>query len=80
MVYWLILDELNLAPSDVLEALKIVSLMITGNSSSRKTQEVVRPHEDFMLFCHTETLRGSFTEGGKPLSRALRNRFSRASL
>lgn len=47
--YWIILDELNLAPTDVLEALNRLlddnrELFIT------ETQEVVKAHPRFMLF------------------------------
>lgn len=47
--YWIVLDELNLAPTDVLEALNRLlddnrELLIT------ETQEVVRAHPRFMLF------------------------------
>ena len=71
--YWLILDELNLAPSDVLEAL---NRLLDDNRELLipETQEVVRPHEDFMLFA-TQNPAGFLYGGRKPLSRALRNRF-----
>ncbi|KAL5604462.1 hypothetical protein BROUX41_002431 [Berkeleyomyces rouxiae] len=70
--YWIVLDELNLAPTDVLEALNRLlddnrELMIP------ETQEVVRPHENFMLFA-TQNPPGLYG-GRKVLSRAFRNRF-----
>ncbi|XP_075058881.1 midasin [Mixophyes fleayi] len=70
--YWIILDELNLAPSDVLEALNRLlddnrELFIT------ETQEVVKAHPRFMLFA-TQNPPG-FYGGRKVLSRAFRNRF-----
>jgi midasin len=69
---WIILDELNLAPTDVLEALNRLlddnrELMIP------ETHEVVRPHPHFMLFA-TQNPPGLYA-GRKILSRALRNRF-----
>ncbi|KAL8831495.1 MAG: hypothetical protein Q9191_000836 [Dirinaria sp. TL-2023a] len=69
---WVVLDELNLAPSDVLEALNRLlddnrELMIP------ETQQVVRPHENFMLFA-TQNPPGLYG-GRKVLSRAFRNRF-----
>lgn len=69
---WLVLDELNLAPTDVLEALNRLlddnrELFIT------ETQEVVKPHPHFMLFA-TQNPPGVYG-GRKVLSRALRNRF-----
>lgn len=70
--HWVILDELNLAPSDVLEALNRVlddnrELFIT------ETQQVVKAHERFMLFA-TQNPPGLYG-GRKVLSRAFRNRF-----
>ncbi|KAM4694301.1 midasin [Discoglossus pictus] len=70
--YWIILDELNLAPTDVLEALNRLlddnrELFIT------ETQEVVKAHPRFMLFA-TQNPPGIYG-GRKVLSRAFRNRF-----
>lgn len=69
---WLVLDELNLAPTDVLEALNRLlddnrELMIP------ETGEIVRPHPHFMLFA-TQNPPGAYA-GRKVLSRAFRNRF-----
>ncbi|KAK3082381.1 hypothetical protein LTS18_004293 [Coniosporium uncinatum] len=70
--HWVVLDELNLAPSDVLEAL---NRLLDDNRELLlpETQEVVRPHEDFMLFA-TQNPAGLYG-GRKVLSRAFRNRF-----
>ncbi|CAG8469891.1 6305_t:CDS:10 [Ambispora leptoticha] len=70
--YWIVLDELNLAPSDVLEALNRLlddnrELMIP------ETQQIIEPHKDFMLFA-TQNPPGLYG-GRKVLSRAFRNRF-----
>uniref|UniRef100_T1J0I3 Midasin n=1 Tax=Strigamia maritima TaxID=126957 RepID=T1J0I3_STRMM len=70
--HWIILDELNLAPSEVLEALNRVlddnrELYIT------ETQETVTAHPRFMLFA-TQNPAGQYG-GRKILSRAFRNRF-----
>ncbi|KAJ1151695.1 hypothetical protein NDU88_004475 [Pleurodeles waltl] len=70
--YWIILDELNLAPTDVLEALNRLlddnrELFVT------ETQEVVKAHPRFMLFA-TQNPPGAYG-GRKALSRAFRNRF-----
>ncbi|XP_072355863.1 midasin [Scyliorhinus torazame] len=72
MGHWIILDELNLAPTDVLEALNRLlddnrELFIT------ETQEVVKAHPRFMLFA-TQNPPGLYG-GRKVLSRAFRNRF-----
>ena len=69
---WIILDELNLAPTDVLEAL---NRLLDDNRELviPETNEVVRPHPDFMLFA-TQNPPGLYG-GRKVLSRALRNRF-----
>ncbi|KAJ2781638.1 AAA ATPase midasin [Coemansia javaensis] len=70
--HWLVLDELNLAPSDVLEAL---NRLLDDNRELLvpETQEVVRPHPHFMLFA-TQNPAGLYG-GRKALSRAFRSRF-----
>lgn len=70
--HWIVLDELNLAPTDVLEAL---NRLLDDNRELLipETQEVVRPHEDFMLFA-TQNPAGLYG-GRKVMSRAFRNRF-----
>lgn len=70
--YWIVLDELNLAPTDVLEAL---NRLLDDNRELviPETQEVVRPHPNFLLFA-TQNPPGLYG-GRKVLSRAFRNRF-----
>ena len=70
--HWVILDELNLAPTDVLEAL---NRLLDDNRELLvpETQEIVRPHPNFMLFA-TQNPPGLYG-GRKILSRAFRNRF-----
>ncbi|KAI0911924.1 hypothetical protein F4823DRAFT_560495 [Ustulina deusta] len=70
--HWIVLDELNLAPTDVLEAL---NRLLDDNRELLipETQEIVRPHENFMLFA-TQNPAGLYG-GRKALSRAFRNRF-----
>lgn len=70
--HWIVLDELNLAPTDVLEAL---NRLLDDNRELLipETQEYIRPHEDFMLFA-TQNPAGLYG-GRKTLSRAFRNRF-----
>ncbi|KAF2400820.1 midasin [Trichodelitschia bisporula] len=70
--YWIVLDELNLAPSDILEAL---NRLLDDNRELfiPETQETVRPHDNFMLFA-TQNPAGLYG-GRKHLSRAFRNRF-----
>ena len=70
--HWIVLDELNLAPTDVLEAL---NRLLDDNRELLipETQEIVRPHENFMLFA-TQNPPGIYG-GRKTLSRAFRNRF-----
>ncbi|THH20578.1 hypothetical protein EW146_g790 [Bondarzewia mesenterica] len=69
---WIVLDELNLAPTDVLEAL---NRLLDDNRELviPETQEVVRPHPHFLLFA-TQNPPGLYG-GRKVLSRAFRNRF-----
>lgn len=66
------MDELNLAPTDVLEAL---NRLLDDNRELfiPETQEIVKPHPDFMLFA-TQNPPGLYG-GRKVLSRAFRNRF-----
>lgn len=70
--YWIILDELNLAPTDVLEAL---NRLLDDNRELLipETAEVVVPSPGFFLFA-TQNPPGAYG-GRKPLSRAFRNRF-----
>uniref|UniRef100_A0A3Q4MRM4 Midasin n=1 Tax=Neolamprologus brichardi TaxID=32507 RepID=A0A3Q4MRM4_NEOBR len=70
--YWIILDELNLAPTDVLEAL---NRLLDDNRELfvAETQEVISAHPRFMLFA-TQNPPGLYG-GRKVLSRAFRNRF-----
>jgi len=70
--HWIVLDELNLAPSDVLEAL---NRLLDDNRELLipETQEVIIPHQHFMLFA-TQNPAGLYG-GRKVLSRAFRNRF-----
>ncbi len=71
--HWLILDELNLAPSEVLEAL---NRLLDDNRELfiAETQETVRAHPRFLLFA-TQNPPGGHYGGRKLLSRAFRNRF-----
>ncbi|KAL8000860.1 putative AAA+ ATPase domain, midasin, P-loop containing nucleoside triphosphate hydrolase [Plasmopara halstedii] len=70
--WWIILDELNLAPSEVLEAL---NRLLDDNRELflPETQEIVKTHPKFMLFA-TQNPPGLYG-GRKVLSRAFRNRF-----
>ncbi|XP_058826762.1 midasin [Topomyia yanbarensis] len=70
--YWIILDELNLAPSDILEALNRV-LDDNRELFIPETQVVVKAHANFMLFA-TQNPPGLYG-GRKMLSRAFKNRF-----
>uniref|UniRef100_A0A182PZR4 Midasin n=1 Tax=Anopheles farauti TaxID=69004 RepID=A0A182PZR4_9DIPT len=70
--HWIILDELNLAPSDILEALNRV-LDDNRELFIPETQVVVRAHPNFMLFA-TQNPPGLYG-GRKMLSRAFKNRF-----
>lgn len=69
---WVILDELNLAPTEVLEAL---NRLLDDNHELYvpDLDEVIRPHPNFMLFA-TQNPAGVYT-GRKVLSRAFRSRF-----
>ncbi|KAJ7552529.1 hypothetical protein O6H91_06G059200 [Diphasiastrum complanatum] len=70
--YWIVLDELNLAPPDVLEAL---NRLLDDNRELfiPEIQQTIKPHPHFMLFA-TQNPPGLYG-GRKVLSRAFRNRF-----
>eukprot|EP00002_Diphylleia_rotans_P015670 TRINITY_DN3035_c0_g2_i1.p1 TRINITY_DN3035_c0_g2~~TRINITY_DN3035_c0_g2_i1.p1 ORF type:complete len:5322 (+),score=1048.10 TRINITY_DN3035_c0_g2_i1:101-16066(+) len=70
--YWIVLDELNLAPSEILEAL---NRLLDDNRELfiPEKNEVVRPHPHFQLFA-TQNPAGIYG-GRKILSKAFRNRF-----
>ncbi|XP_054718534.1 midasin-like [Uloborus diversus] len=70
--YWIILDELNLAPSEVMEALNRV-LDDNRELFIPETQTTVRAQPGFMVFA-TQNPAGTYG-GRKLLSRAFRNRF-----
>ena len=70
--YWVILDELNLAPTEVLEALNRV-LDDNRELFIPETQTTVKAHPGFQLFA-TQNPPGVYG-GRKLLSRAFRNRF-----
>ncbi|ORD93815.1 MDN1 [Enterospora canceri] len=67
---WIILDELNLAESDVLESL---NRLLDDNREIYipETEEIVKPHISFRLFA-TQNIA---YEGRKGLARSFRNRF-----
>jgi len=69
---WIVLDELNLAPTDILEAL---NRLLDDNRELfiPETQEVIKPHPHFILFA-TQNPPGLYP-GRKVLSRAFRSRF-----
>lgn len=70
--YWIVLDELNLAPSDVLEAL---NRLLDDNRELfvPELRETIQAHPNFMLFATQNP--PTFYSGRKMLSRAFRNRF-----
>lgn len=70
--HWLVLDELNLAPSEVLEAL---NRLLDDNRQLwlPETQTLLTAHPHFALFA-TQNPPGLYG-GRKLLSRAFRNRF-----
>lgn len=65
--HWIILDELNLAPSDVLEAL---NRLLDDNRELfiPETQETIRAHPHFMLFA-TQNPPGLY--GGRKVSKVI---------
>ena len=71
--HWVLLDELNLAPSEILEAL---NRLLDDNRELviPETNEVVKAHPDFVLFGTQNPVSMEYA-GRKSLSRAFRNRF-----
>ena len=70
--YWVILDELNLAPSEVLEAL---NRLLDDNRELHlvETQQTIRAHPNFRIFATQNPTEGY--GGRKELSEAFKNRF-----
>lgn len=68
--YWVILDELNLAPSDVLE---VLNRLLDDNRELYvpEMDETIRPHPDFRIFA-TQNLNYGGRHG---LAKSFRNRF-----
>eukprot|EP00871_Galdieria_phlegrea_P001660 jgi/Galph1/2495/GphlegSOOS_G1150.1 len=70
--HWVVLDELNLAPSELLEAL---NRLLDDNREVyiSELSQMVRAHEQFVIFA-TQNPSGEYA-GRKQLSRAFRGRF-----
>lgn len=70
--YWVILDELNLAPSEVLEAL---NRLLDDNRELHivETQKTLKAHPNFRIFATQNPTEGY--GGRKELSEAFKNRF-----
>jgi len=70
--HWLVLDELNLAPTEVLEAL---NRLLDDNRELFVPElgETIKPHPHFLLFA-TQNPPGAYA-GRKVLSKAFRSRF-----
>ncbi|BAM40976.1 uncharacterized protein TOT_030000237 [Theileria orientalis strain Shintoku] len=71
--YWVILDELNLASSEILECLNRI-LDDNREIYISETNETIKCHEDFMIFA-TQNPSDSIYGGRKQLSRSFTNRF-----
>ncbi|GIX62214.1 midasin, putative [Babesia caballi] len=71
--HWVILDELNLAPSQILEALNRI-LDDNREVYVPETGETIRSHPEFMIFA-TQNPANSIYGGRKQLSKAFCNRF-----
>ncbi|VTZ66448.1 dynein-related AAA-type ATPase, putative [Plasmodium chabaudi chabaudi] len=72
--YWVVLDELNLAPSEVLESLN----RILDDNKELYIPELkcyVKAHKDFMLFATQNPANNQNYFGRKELSKAFRSRF-----
>ncbi|KMZ78504.1 hypothetical protein PVIIG_01281 [Plasmodium vivax India VII] len=72
--YWVVLDELNLAPSEVLESLNRI-LDDNKELYIPELKRYVKAHKDFMLFATQNPANSSNYLGRKELSKAFRSRF-----
>ncbi|KAH9386428.1 midasin [Nematocida major] len=72
--HWVLLDELNLAPTEVLESL---NRLLDSNRELfiPATQQTVRAHPDFALFASQNPAESTDYRNRKHLSKAFRNRF-----
>ena len=70
--YWVILDELNLAPSEILEALNWL-LDYNQETFIVETQTTIKAHPHFRIFATQNPTEGY--GGRKQLSEAFKNRF-----
>ncbi|VWU52702.1 dynein-related AAA-type ATPase, putative, partial [Hepatocystis sp. ex Piliocolobus tephrosceles] len=72
--YWVVLDELNLAPSEVLESLNRI-LDDNKEIYIPEMKTYIKAHKDFMLFATQNPANNNDYLGRKELSKALRSRF-----
>ncbi|ANQ06647.1 Uncharacterized protein PCOAH_00007910 [Plasmodium coatneyi] len=72
--YWVVLDELNLAPSEVLESLNRI-LDDNKELYIPELKRYVKAHKDFMLFATQNPANNNNYLGRKELSKAFRSRF-----
>ncbi|EHY66920.1 hypothetical protein NERG_00560 [Nematocida ausubeli] len=72
--HWILLDELNLAPTEVLESL---NRLLDSNRELfiPATQEIVKAHPEFALFATQNPSESTDYRNRKHLSKAFRNRF-----
>ncbi|KAI5184811.1 midasin [Nematocida homosporus] len=72
--HWVLLDELNLAPTEVLESL---NRLLDSNRELfiPATQEVIQAHAEFALFATQNPAESLDYKNRKHLSKAFRNRF-----
>ena len=77
--WWLLLDELNLAPGTVLQAIESAldtgELTLTNTASSSSSVRVVRRHPDFRLFATQNPASGLFKGTRGPLTHDFLSRF-----
>lgn len=72
--HWVVLDELNLAPSEVLESLNRI-LDDNKELYIPELKSYVKAHKDFMLFATQNPANNNSYLGRKELSKAFRSRF-----
>lgn len=76
---WLLLDELNLAPDTVLQAIESAidtgELTLANAASSSSSVRVIRRHPDFRLFATQNPASGLFKHAREPLTHDFLSRF-----
>ena len=79
--YWLLIDEANLAPSCVLQAIECAldtgSVTVTDDSNAAEREQIVSRHENFRLFVTQNPATGKFKGHRQPLQNSFVSRLQK---